>query len=194
MFDHFTNKLLSWNDLFWYTARTEILIQVKRTRHNHINLHKHKQTFTDTDTPRHIQIHTYIEFDIHTNGHRHTVTPRHTDTHRPDRPAQLIIRGGVINNYSWERSVIHFSIKIYFSKISSAQSTSEHSYWARVLGRGRGRDRGRGRGRGGDRGGVVVFMLILLPSNSFFDKNLLFKNIFRTQHIRKSSPFLLGGT
>ena len=79
--------------------------------------------------------------------------------------------------------LIHFSIKIDFSKISSAQSTSEHSYWARVLGRGRGRDRGRGRGRGGDRGGVVVFMLILLPSNSFFIKDILFKNIFRTEHI-----------
>ena len=44
-------------------------------------------------------------------------------------------------------------------KMSSAHSTSKHSYWARVLdrdrgrGRGRGRDRGRGRGRG--RGGYM---------------------------------------
>ena len=78
---------------------------------------------------------------------------------------------------------------MYFSKTSFAQSTSEHSYWARVLGRGRGRDRGRGRGRGGDRGGVVVFMLILLPSNPYFDKYILIKNIFRTKHIR---TFRLG--
>ena len=48
-----TKTLLSWTDLFWYTARTEILIQVI-----------HTDTNTQTDTNTHTNIHTQTDTHI----------------------------------------------------------------------------------------------------------------------------------
>jgi hypothetical protein len=102
--------------------------------------------------------------------------------------------------------------KNIFPKISSAHSTSKSPYWARELvrdrgrgrgrgrarararGRGRARARARGRGRGGGGGGgrgrgrVVIFMLILPTSITFFFIKMYFSKMSSAHSTSENHP------